>query len=119
MSDVRGSATEPSIEYPDRPEGPISAAIIAAGVGALALGVLTTLAAASSRVSDRLDWSDRVGPLSGKTTLAVIAWLIAWVFLHFFYRNRELETRRALVVALVLVVLGVLGTFPTFFEAFE
>jgi len=119
MSDVRGSAVEPSIDYPDRPEGPISAAIIAAGVGALALGVLTTLASASSRVADWLDWSDAVGPLSGKTTVAVIVWLIAWVILHFVYRARALETRRALVVSLVLIALGVLGTFPTFFEAFE
>lgn len=51
----------------DKPEGPISAAIIAAGVGALALGLLTVLAEASASVKDFLTWSDPVGPLSGKT----------------------------------------------------
>jgi hypothetical protein len=106
------------VEYPDRPEGPISAAIIAGGIGALALGVLTTLAEASTRVSDWLEWSERVGPLSGKTIVAVVVWLIAWAVLYAVYRNRATETRRALVIALVLVALGVLGTFPEFFQLF-
>ncbi len=106
------------IEYPDRPEGPISAAIIAAGVGALALGILTTLAEASTSVADALEWSERVGPLSGKTILAVVVWLAAWGVLYAVYRNRRLETRTALIIALVLIALGVLGTFPKFFQLF-
>jgi hypothetical protein len=106
------------IAFADRPEGPIAAAIIAGGVGAAALGVVTTLAEASARVSDWLAWSDRVGPLSGKTILAVVVWLVAWAVLHAVLRRRPYETRRALVVSLVLIGLGVLGTFPTFFQLF-
>jgi hypothetical protein len=59
-----------------------------------------------------------VGPLSGKTIMAVIVWLVAWVILHTIYRSRPYETRRAFIIAMVLVGLGVLGTFPTFFQAF-
>jgi hypothetical protein len=33
-------------------------------------------------------------------------------------RSRPYETRRALVISLVLIGLGVLGTFPTFFQLF-
>jgi hypothetical protein len=33
-------------------------------------------------------------------------------------RRRPYETRRALVIALVLIALGVLGTFPSYFQAF-
>ena len=106
------------IEFEDRPEGPIAAAVIAGGVGAAALGVVTTLAEASTGVSDWLAWSDRVGPLSGKTILAVVVWLVAWAVLHAALRGRPYETRRALVVSLVLIALGVLGTFPTFFQLF-
>jgi hypothetical protein len=106
------------IEFTDRPEGPIAAAIIAGGVGAVALGVVTTLAEASTGVKDWLAWSDRVGPLSGKTILAVVVWLVAWAVLHVALRGRPYETRRALVVSLVLIALGVLGTFPTFFQLF-
>jgi hypothetical protein len=105
-------------EAPDKPEGPIAAAIIAGGIGSLAMGTFTTLAEASAKVKDFLRWNEAVGPLSGKTGMAVIVWLVSWVILHLVYRNKPLETRRALTIALVLVGLGVVGTFPLFFEAF-
>jgi hypothetical protein len=98
----------------DKPEGPVAAAIIAGGAGALALGLLTTLAEASTRIKDALNLYDPVGPLSGKTIGAVVIWLVCWVALHVVYRDRAFETRRALTVALVLLGLGVLGTFPLF-----
>lgn len=103
---------------PTKPEGPISAAILAAGVGALALGAFTTAAEASTGVADFLRWSDAVGPLSGKTLMTVIVWLAAWAGLHLWLRRRTYETGRALTIAVVLIALGVLGTFPTFFQLF-
>ena len=106
------------VEFTDKPEGPVAAAILAGGIGCLALGVFTTLAEASVDIKDWLQWSDRVGPLSGKTVMAVIVWLIAWAVLHVVYRTKPFETRRALTFALILVALGAVGTFPTFFQAF-
>jgi hypothetical protein len=50
-----------TIEFPDKPEGPIAAAILAGGIGCLALGLFTTLAEASSSFSDWLSWDDDVG----------------------------------------------------------
>jgi hypothetical protein len=106
------------IPFADKPEGPIAAAIIAGGIGAAALGLFTTLAEASESIRDWLQWSDAVGPLSGKVIMAVLVWLVAWAILHVALRSRPYETRRALVVSLVLIGLGVLGTFPTFFQLF-
>jgi hypothetical protein len=119
-SDITSAPDEDEIgiAYPDKPEGPISAAVLAAGIGAFALGLVTTLAEASTSFKDWLQWNDDVGPLSGKTILAVIVWLVAWAVLHLVLRTRPYETRRALIIALVLIALGVIGTFPTFFEAF-
>ncbi len=108
----------PGIGGPDRPEGPVSAAVLAGGVGCLAMGVFTTLAEASASFKDWLSWKDDVGPLSGKTGMAVLVWLISWAVLHVVLRGRPFEIGRALTIALVLVGLGVLGTFPTFFQAF-
>ncbi|HEX5993923.1 MAG TPA: hypothetical protein VFY84_02145 [Jiangellales bacterium] len=101
-----------------RPEGPVSAAILAAGVGCLALGVFTTLAEASDAVADWLRWSEAVGPLAGKTAMTVVVWLAAWAGLHLWLRRKPYETTRALTIAAVLIALGVLGTFPTFFQLF-
>jgi hypothetical protein len=120
-TNARTGATAPDnleTEYPDKPEGPVSAAIIAAGIGALALGIFTTLSEMSEGVRDFLNFYDPVGPLSGKTTYAVVVWLISWVVLHIMYKDKAVESRKALTVALVLVALGVLGTFPIFFQAF-
>jgi len=103
---------------PDKPEGPISAAIIATGVGAAALGLFTTLAEASTTVKDWLQFSDPVGPLSGKTIMAVTVWLVSWAILHLSMRRTRYETGRAMTIALVLIAVGVLGTFPTFFQLF-
>jgi hypothetical protein len=108
----------PGIAEPDKPDGPVVAAILAAGVGSLALGVLTTLAEASTKFKDWLAFDDGVGPLAGKTTLAVVAWLLSWAILHVVFRKRTTDLRQALIGGLVLVALGLLGTFPTFFQMF-
>ena len=106
------------VDYVDKPEGPVAAAILASGVGALALGVLTTLAEASTSIKDFLTFYDPVGPLSGKTIGAVVVWLVAWGVLHMMWREKAVESRRVLTATLVLIGLGVLGTFPIFFQAF-
>jgi len=113
--------SENKVETPvsqDKPEGPISAAILGAGVGALALGFFTTLAEVSAGAKAWLQFNDAVGPLSGKTSMAVITWLVAWAVFHFALRRKAYETRRAMLISGVLIALGVLGTFPTFFQLF-
>ena len=62
--------------------------------------------------------STQVGPLGGKTTVGVIAWLIAWAILHFVWKDKDVDFRRMYIVTLVLVAIGFLFTFPIFFEAF-
>ena len=115
---IEAEFREQGFEFTDKPEGPIAAAILAGGIGCLALGIFTTLAEASTGIKDWLQWNDRVGPLSGKTGMAVIVWLLAWAVLHTVYRAKPFETRRAMLISLALVALGALGTFPTFFQAF-
>ena len=113
-----GAPTSEHVEYADKPEGPVAAAILAAGIGAFALGLLTTLAEASEGIKDFLTLYDPVGPLSGKTVGAVIVWLVAWGVLHMVYRDKAIESRKVLTASLVLIGLGVLGTFPIFFQLF-
>ncbi|HEX2459603.1 MAG TPA: hypothetical protein VHJ58_05595 [Vicinamibacterales bacterium] len=102
----------------DRPTGPVAAAVFAAGIGAFVLGLLTTLSEASTGVHDFLEFDDDVGPLSGKTILAVIAYFGSWGVLHAVWRRQNPALRPIFIAAAVLVALGVLGTFPTFFQAF-
>jgi hypothetical protein len=103
----------------DKPEGPIVAAVLAAGVGCFAMGVFTTLSEANTSFADWLNWNNKVGPLSGKTIMTVIVWLVSWAILHVIFRKKRTETRLALSISLLLIGLGVLLTFPTFFQMFE
>lgn len=98
--------------------GKALAALVAAGIGCAALGVVTTLAELSPGLKSILNVYDPVGPLSGKTTVAVIVWLIAWYVLARRWRVRPPVMTSALVATFVLIGVGVVGTFPLFFELF-
>jgi hypothetical protein len=102
----------------DKPFGPVAAAFLAAGVGSLVLGILTTLAEASEGVKSWLEWSTSVGSLSGKTIIAVIAFVVAWVVLGMGLRGRNLKPSTVFTWTAVLVAVGLVLTFPTFFQAF-
>jgi hypothetical protein len=103
---------------PARIDGPPAASLIAAGIGALALGLFVTLAEASTGISDWLQWNDRVGPLSGKTILAVVAYFGSFLILGFWWRNRTFALKTILLATGILVALGLLFTFPPIFQAF-
>jgi len=105
-------------EEGDPPFWPVAAAFLAAGFGVLVLGVLTTLAEASSAVSDWLAFSSSVGPLSGKTVISVAAWIAAWIVLSVALRGRNPSPAKVYWLTGVMVAAGLVGTFPSFFEKF-
>ena len=105
-------------QYEADHNGPAAAAFVASGVGCAALGLFTTLAEASGGIKSFLNWWDPAGPLSGKTSMAVIVWLAAWIALHLMWRSRSVAFGRAFTITIVLIALGLLGTFPPFFVAF-
>ncbi len=109
--------TPPDIA-PARIDGPPAAGLVAAGIGAVALGLFVTLAEASTGISDWLQWNDRVGPLSGKTILAAVAYFGSFVILGLWWRNRSFALKTILLAAGILVAVGLLFTFPPIFQAF-
>lgn len=119
MSAVSPTGSDPTAEAaPARPTGPALAAVLAVGVGALVLGVLTTWAEASTGMHDFLEFDEDVGPLSGKTIIASVAFFAAWALFAALWWRKSPPLRLVLVTAAVLLALGFLGTFPTFFQAF-
>jgi hypothetical protein len=110
------------LELADKPDGPGAAAMISAGIGIFVLGFLTTAAVISAGVKSFLlwwEWGQGVGPLAGKSTVAVLAWLISWAILYLLWRNKDVVLRTAFYIGLGLGILGAIGTFPTFFELFH
>ncbi|HEX6387511.1 MAG TPA: hypothetical protein VF177_22815 [Anaerolineae bacterium] len=99
--------------------GPAAAALVASGIGTLVIGLMTTGAVLSEGLSNFLNWWDPAGPLTGKTGVAVIVWLISWIVTHTLWKDRDSDLGKAFTITLILIGLGVLLTFPPVFEAFE
>jgi hypothetical protein len=115
-----------------KPNGPIAAGFIAAGVGALVIGLGVVANEASATIKDAIGFDfnaflkfdanyglgSGVGPLSGKVIIAVILFAATWLLLGYLWRGREVAFRRVFWISLILVGLGFLLTFPPFFELF-
>ena len=98
------------------PNGAAMAAILAAGIGAFAMGLLVVLHETGLFVS--LTLYAPAGGLSGRTTFAVIVWLVAWGALHTRWNRRTVEAKSVFGLTLVLVTLGLLATFPPVWRVF-
>jgi hypothetical protein len=98
----------------------LGAAFIAGGIGSFVLGLVIVLTEMPSGAGLKsfLTFVGPVGPLSGKTTVAVIAFFVSWAALHFAFKNRAFSLTRSFVIAIVLLVLGLLMSFPPVFEIF-
>lgn len=101
-----------------KPFGPAAAAVLAGAIGGFVLGLMTILSEASAGVHDFLEFNTRVGPLSGKTVIAAIAFFVAWGVLVLVLRRKNPAMKTVLWISGVLLALGLLMTFPTFFLAF-
>ena len=109
---------------PDHPSlkplrnGPVWAAILASAIGCASFGVLTDLSEVFKLTfAPKLVFYKPTGDLSGKSTLAVLAWIASWLILHLRWKQRHLEhTGLIASVAIGLVLLALVATFPPFFE---
>jgi hypothetical protein len=107
-----------------KPNGPVAAAFIAAGVGCLTLGLIVVLNEAKILPNATLDFAKNygigsgVGPLSGKVIISTIVFLATWGVLGFMWRGKEVDFARALTVAVACLAIGFLLTFPPVFEIF-
>ena len=86
------------------------AAYLGAAIGAFAMGLVVLLNESGIFTAPSL--YPPAGGLSGRTTIAVVVWLVGWVVLHQRWKKRQIETRRTTLLALILIGLGILFTFP-------
>ena len=119
--DTRRAPELAELRLVDKPDGPAAAAIMAVGIGVFALGLFTVLSevwGAFHDFAESLEFDRGVGPLAGKTILAVAAWALTWIILGLAWRRRDASVKVWSTVAVILAILGVLGTFPPIFLSF-
>jgi len=100
------------------PNGSAAAAVLSAGIGSLALALINAIADRTAAFKLLLTFSKPVGPLSGVTTIAVVFWIAAWIFLDLLWKRRELPLSRIGWGAIALFAFSLLLTFPPLADLF-
>ena len=101
------------------PNGPGGAAILAAGIGCAAMGILAFAGDASGAIGKALIFYNPTGALSGVTTLAIILWLVSWFVLNRLWRTETVEMVKVNIAAFALLAVGFLLTFPPFMDLLQ
>ncbi len=104
----------------DKPNGPVAAALLAGGIGCAVMGILTfyNQVFPTTAFSKSLNWVKPVGALSGKSSLAVLAFFATWIILSLIWRGREVRFGTVSTVAFILLAVGLIGTFPPVWHLF-
>jgi|SRR5271166_4104409 len=103
----------------DLPNGPGAAAILAAGIGCAALGILALAGDASPAIGKLLNFYNPTGALSGVTTIAIVVWLVVWFFLARTWERQMVNVTRINLVSFALLAIGFLLTFPPFMDLLQ
>ena len=103
----------------DLPNGPGAAAILAAGVGSLALGLLAFASDAAPGLKGAFTLWTPTGPLSGVATGAVAVWLVVWFVLDRAWARRDLDLKPVNAAAFAMLAGGLLLTFPPFMDLLQ
>jgi hypothetical protein len=101
------------------PNGPGAAAILAAGIGCAAVGILAFAGDASDTIGKLLNFYNPTGTLSGVTTLAIIIWLIAWLALGRTWKTKTVDANKINILSFVLLAVGFFLTFPPFMDLLQ
>ena len=96
--------------------GAALAAILAGGIGAFAMGLVVILNEAGLFAAPSL--YAPAGGVSGRTTIAVAIWLIAWAVLHSRWKSRQVEDRPVHAATLALIALGIVLCLPPVWKLF-
>lgn len=108
------------------PSGAAIAAVLAAGLGVLALATAQVMSEASEPFKTAMlslgklwmPGAQGIGPYSGKETVALLVWLGSWAVLHVVCRTRELSVGRWGTLALILVGFATTLLWPPVTELF-
>ena len=101
------------------PNGAGAAAILAAGIGCAAIGVLAFWGDASEGMGKALNIYNPSGTLSGVTTFGIVIWLLAWFGLNQLWRGKMMEMLKVNVASFALLAVSFLLTFPPFMDLLQ
>jgi len=121
QAEARGGQADTTM----RPSGAAVAAMLAIGIGAMAMAIVVGISDASADFNNGLVHSigkawvpgaQGIGPYSGKFTFFLVGWLLSWGIGHLVLKNRDLDLGKWAVVSFALISLGILLIWPPITE---
>ncbi len=111
---IQGEAQAAEIGEVSAVDRAVGAAFIGSGIGTLVLGVVDLLTAmkAGAGLKSALNFLGPVGPLSGKTSVSVVAFVVSWLILNYVFKNKAVKLTTSFIITIVLLVIGLLMMFP-------
>ena len=108
-------------ETNEKVNGPVSAALLAGGIGSAAMGLITLIYELNdkSAFAKSMSWNKGVGGLSGKSMWAIIIFFVSWAILHYVWKDKDTDFARISSVSIALLIVGLLGTFPPVWHLFQ
>lgn len=91
-----------------------AAALLAAGIGMLALSVVSLMTEFSAGLAETLKIHKGIGPYSGKMLVSVIFWLLSWAVLSPLFSKRVVEIKTVLYIFIAIMALATLLLYPPF-----
>lgn len=96
------------------------AALLAAAVGLLALALAQVQSERDGSFKEKMQdlgsaWipnAEGIGPYSGKETVFLLAWLVAWVALHFGLRGRDVNVKAWFGATMAILALATVLLWP-------
>jgi multisubunit Na+/H+ antiporter MnhG subunit len=96
--------------------GAALAAFLAAGIGALGLGLVVFLNELG--VFEVPAIYEPAGGVTGRTAAGVGIWLVAWAVLHSRWKDRRMESSGLFAMSLILIAVGFVLCFPPVWHIF-
>lgn len=98
------------------PNGAGWAALLAGAIGSFAVGFFAFIGALDLYTPPTI--YEPAGGVSGRTTAAVVVWLLAWGVLHWRWKANEVRPAPIALGIAVLLLLGIVGTIPWVWDLF-
>lgn len=96
--------------------GAALAAFMAAGIGALGLGLVVFLNELG--VFEIPALYGPAGGVTGRTAAGAVIWLVAWAILHSRWKDRRMEPSGPFAMSVILIAVGFVLCFPPVWHLF-
>jgi hypothetical protein len=98
-------------------------AFLASAFGVLAMAIINFITDITGGnpgpVGKSITLHSGIGPYSGKQTISIVVWIIAWLILSKLLVNKDVDEQKIFRCTIIIYALATLLIFPPFLDLFD